>query len=120
MTHQTAELNLMKLLHRLTGLGVLLFLAIHVMHIALMGVDPAWFETIAALFRHPAARVLHIFLFFGVLFHAVNGLRLMLLECFPALDPYQRHSIYAAGFLVALVFIPGALLMLMDAFLPPL
>jgi succinate dehydrogenase / fumarate reductase cytochrome b subunit len=108
MTDKNFAFHLMKLLHRLAGLGVLLFLAIHILHIGLMSAGPAWFDAAAAvLFFHPVARIAHIFIFFGLLFHALNGLRLMLLEFFPALDRYQRHSIYLTGFLVALIFIPA-------------
>jgi len=109
-----------KILHRVTGVGMLLFLALHILHIWLMGFGPGIFNAITAVLHHPVGRLLHIFLFFGVLFHAVNGVRMMLVDFIPALERYQRHTIFVSTFIFALVFIPSALLILMDAFLPSL
>jgi succinate dehydrogenase / fumarate reductase cytochrome b subunit len=105
-------------LHRVTGLGVLTFLVLHIVSIWLAGLGPEPFNTLAWLYRHPAARVLHLFLFFSVLFHAVNGARMIILDFWPALQRRQRASIWVAAVLFLAVFIPSSLLILMDAFLP--
>lgn len=117
---RTQEVELMHWLHRLTGVGLFLFLALHIVHIWLMALGPAQFDAITVVLRHPVARVLHIFLFFSVLFHAGSGLRVIVLDFVPPLARFQRVSIYITLFVVALVFIPSALLILMDAFLPSL
>jgi succinate dehydrogenase / fumarate reductase cytochrome b subunit len=114
------EVQLMQWLHRLTGVGVLLFLALHIVHIWLMALGPDVFDAVTAFLRQPLARVLHIFLFFSVLFHAANGLRVTLLDFIPPLEKFRRESIYITAFVVALVFIPSMLLVLMDGFLPSL
>ena len=120
MNQSQSETQLAQLLHRLTGLGVFLFLAIHLLHIWLVALGPEPFNTITAVFRHPVARLLHLVLFFCVLFHALNGTRVTLLDFFPGLSRYQRHSIYVTAGLLALIFIPSALVILMDTFLPGL
>ena len=135
MNQSQSETQLAQLLHRLTGLGVFLFLAIHLLHIWLVALGPEPFNTITAVFRHPVARLLHLVLFFCVLFHALNGTRVTLLDSnalalrsceetlldfFPGLSRYQRHSIYVTAGLLALIFIPSALVILMDTFLPGL
>ena len=120
MNQSQNETQLVQLLHRLTGLGVFLFLAIHLLHIWLVSLGPEPFNTITAIFHHPVARFFHLFLFFSVLFHALNGVRMTLLDFLPGLTRYQRHSIYVTAALLALIFIPSALIILMDAFLPGL
>jgi succinate dehydrogenase / fumarate reductase cytochrome b subunit len=105
-------------LHRVTGLGVLTFLVLHIVSIWLAGLGPEPFNSLAWLYRHPAARLLHLFLFFSVLFHAVNGARMIILDFWPALQRRQRASIWVAAVLFLAVFIPSSLLILMDAFLP--
>lgn len=112
------EIQLMQWLHRITGVGVFLFLAGHIVHIWLMGLGPEQFDSVTAVLRQPPARLLHIFLFFSVLFHAVNGVRIILLDFVPPLARFQRASLYVSLFVFALLFIPSALLILMDAFLP--
>lgn len=119
MNHQPdREEHLANGLHRLTGVGVFLFLALHILHIGLMGLGPERFDEVTRFLTQPAARFLHVFLFFSVLFHAINGVRLILLDFAPGLARYRRHSLYIAALVLALTFIPGALLILMDAFLP--
>jgi len=111
------EIQLARLLHRITGVGVFLFLALHIFHIWLAGFSPTTFDSLITIFTHPVFRVLNIFLFFSVLFHAVNGLRVVLLDFIPGLTRYQRGSVYIATFLFLAVFIPSTLLILMDTFL---
>ena len=117
MPSTSPEIKLTQWLHRITGVGVFFFLALHIFHIWLAGFSPTTFDTLIAVFTHPVFRVLNIFLFFCVLFHAVNGLRVILLDSIPALGKYRRQSVYAAAFLFFAVFIPSTLLILMDRFL---
>ena len=111
------EIQLAQLLHRITGVGVFLFLVMHIFHIWLAGFSPTTFDNLITVFTHPVFRVLNIFLFFSVLFHAINGLRVVLLDFIPALTRYRRGSLYVAAFLFFVVFIPSTLLILMDTFL---
>lgn len=120
MSQPSPESRFVTLLHRVTGAGMFLFLALHIVHIGLMSRGPEPFNTLTQIFNQPAGRILHLFLFFSVLFHAVNGTRLILLDFVPALQRYRRASVYVAWFVFAAAFIPSALLLLMDAFLPPL
>jgi succinate dehydrogenase / fumarate reductase cytochrome b subunit len=120
-SHQESQLTLfVKQLHRLTGIGVFLFLAIHLLHIWLMGLGPEPFNTVTAALTHPIARLLHLGLFFSLLFHALNGARLAILDLSPGLTRYRRLSIFLTFFLVAALFIPSTLIIVMDTFLPSL
>lgn len=105
-------------LHRVTGIGIFIFLAIHIVSIWLTGFGAEPFNMLAWLYRNPVARLLHIFLFFSVLFHAINGLRRVILDFWPALWRYRNISIWAAAVVFLAVFVPSSLLILMDAFLP--
>ncbi|GAB4433508.1 MAG: hypothetical protein Kow0031_15100 [Anaerolineae bacterium] len=107
-------------LHRLTGIGLFLFLVLHAVHIGLMAGGPEVFDAVTAPLRHPVARLLHLLLFFCVLAHAINGIRLIALDFAPPLRRFERPLLYAAALLLALAFIPSGLLILMDAFLPAL
>ena len=106
------------ILHRVTGVGMFIFLVLHIVHISLIGFGPEPFNTVTAFLNQPLARILHIFLFFSVLFHAVNGIRVIILDFWPALWQYRRQSVNIATAVFLLIFIPSALLILMDAFLP--
>jgi len=116
--HQPKDERVMWLLHRVTGVGIFLFLSLHTVHIGLMSFGPEPFNTLIRIFNQPLGPVLHVFLFFSVLFHAINGLRIIVLDFWPALQTHQRTLVNIAVILFLAVFIPGALLILMDGFLP--
>jgi succinate dehydrogenase / fumarate reductase cytochrome b subunit len=83
-----------------------------------MSLGPEAFNWLLRFLSSPIGPILHVFLFFGALFHAINGLRVIILDFWPALQPYQRTSINIATILFLAIFIPSALLILMDGFLP--
>ncbi len=102
------------ILHRLTGLGVFAFLALHIIDIFVVGFNPAVFNTLSVIYHLPVMRMGHIILFYCVIFHAVNGVRIIILDLFPHLWRYQKQSIQVAMVVVMLLFIPSTLLILYD------
>ncbi len=77
-------------LHRATGVGVLLFLLAHVLDTFLVVLGPEHYNAIIGLYRHPVFRTGEIFLFASVLFHALNGVRIILIDFWPDLTRIQR------------------------------
>ena len=94
------------ILHRAAGVGVFVFLVIHIFDIYLVGFGPTAFDFLTVIYHHPIARIGHIFLFFGVLFHAVNGIRLVVMDFWPGLWRYQRQSVWIVAVIFLAVFIP--------------
>lgn len=70
------------LLHRITGLGTVLFLVIHVVDIALVYISPAGFANVLKLYQSTLFGLGEIALVFCVFFHGVNGLRIAYLDMF--------------------------------------
>jgi succinate dehydrogenase / fumarate reductase cytochrome b subunit len=70
------------LLHRITGLGTVLFLVIHVVDIALVNLNPAAFDNVIKLYQSTLFGLGEIALVFCVFFHGVNGLRIAYLDLF--------------------------------------
>ena len=64
------------LLHRLTGVGVLLFLVIHVIDIGLVYFHPAGFMEVLAIYQTTLFGLGEIALVFCVFYHGLNGLRI--------------------------------------------
>jgi len=66
--------------HRLSGLGLLAYMVLHIVETAnrIRG-EEAWAE-LMALFASPPFRVIEYLLFVMAVFHAMNGVRLMLVE----------------------------------------
>ncbi|MFN2251326.1 MAG: succinate dehydrogenase, cytochrome b556 subunit [Anaerolineae bacterium] len=96
------------LLHRLTGLGVVLFLALHVVNIWLVGLGRETFERFLFVYRTPAARFLEVFLIFAVLFHALSGARVLLVDLVPGMARRQRTLVIVGVVIVLVLMVPAA------------
>ena len=67
------------MLHRLTGLGLVFYLFLHLAVLSKLGGGPENWDSFLALVRSPLILVLDGILLLGVLFHGLNGLRLTLI-----------------------------------------
>jgi succinate dehydrogenase / fumarate reductase cytochrome b subunit len=97
------------ILHRLTGLGIFAFLALHILDIYLILLGPEPFNTLATIYHHPLARVGHIFLFFSLLWHAFNGARITMLDFRPHLWKHQRQAVQIQVVLFLVIFVPSTI-----------
>jgi succinate dehydrogenase / fumarate reductase cytochrome b subunit len=75
-------------LHRIGGLGMAIFITIHILASFLGGKGGAFVNNIYENW------VFQIFIFFCVLFHAINGLRITILDLFPKLLEHHREAIW--------------------------
>jgi len=78
---------LVYVLHRIGGLGMATFITIHIL---------SYFGGEIGTFVNDIYMnwVFQIFMFFFVLFHAINGLRITILDLWPKLIPFQREAIW--------------------------
>ncbi len=65
-------------LNRLTGLGLVLYLVIHLLVLSLLTQGESRWNDFIALAKSPAFLFLDVVLFFGLLFHGLNGIRVAL------------------------------------------
>lgn len=104
------------ILHRVTGVGVFLFLLIHIADTALIGWGPELYNRFVALYHHPVFRVGEVLLAGAVLYHALNGIRIIIVDFWEEATVIHRQLFYAEAALFAIIFLPGAYLMLRTAF----
>ncbi|MBI3088026.1 MAG: succinate dehydrogenase, cytochrome b556 subunit [Candidatus Omnitrophica bacterium] len=104
------------ILHRVTGVGVLVFLCLHILDTFLIILGPEQYNHIIALYRVPLFRVMEVGLFASVLFHALNGVRIILIDFWVDLTRFQRRLFYAEVACFVVVMIPVAYLMLRPVF----
>jgi succinate dehydrogenase / fumarate reductase cytochrome b subunit len=90
------------MLHRITGLSILLFVGLHVLADFFMQQTGGEFAT--AINRVYESPIFQIFIVFAVLFHALNGVRIALLDLWPRFqNPVDQHR---ALWLQWAVFLP--------------
>jgi succinate dehydrogenase / fumarate reductase membrane anchor subunit len=99
------------LLHRLTGVGIFVFLLIHIVDTALIGWGRDLYDAMMQLYHHPVFRIGEILLFGAVLFHGLNGLRVIVLDFVPITTVYQRQMLIGVAVVFFVTFIPAALVM---------
>jgi succinate dehydrogenase / fumarate reductase cytochrome b subunit len=83
-------------LHRIGGLGMAIFITMHILASFMGGKTGVFLNNIYENW------LFQIFIFFCVLFHAINGLRITIVDLFPKLLPYEREAIWVEW----AVFIP--------------
>jgi succinate dehydrogenase / fumarate reductase cytochrome b subunit len=68
------------ILHRISGLGTILFLTLHITTTATVFFAPQWYDVLVEIFRNPIIMIAEIILAFFVIYHGVNGLRIAYID----------------------------------------
>ncbi len=76
------------ILHRIGGLGIVIFVAVHILSSWAGGTVGVFLNSI---YEHWLFQTV---IFFCALFHAINGLRIVILDLWPALIEHQREAIW--------------------------
>ncbi|HUZ47284.1 MAG TPA: succinate dehydrogenase, cytochrome b556 subunit [Terriglobia bacterium] len=100
------------LLHRITGIGVFLFLIAHILDTAMIGWGPRIYNETMAIYRHPLFRIGEVILAGAVLYHALNGVRIIIIDFWPESNLAQKKLFYAVVVLFAVIFVPAAIYMM--------
>ena len=103
-------------LHRLSGLGVLAFLLLHIVDIFLVGYGPETFNDLLFIYRHPVFRVGEVLLVAALYYHAANGVRIILIDFWRNAYQYERQLFYGVIGVFLVGFIPTAIVMLRPIF----
>ncbi len=93
---------------RLTGLGLLFYLLLHV-HTIHMLRDPKTFDQALDTFRSPIFKMLEIGLLATVILHALNGIRITMVDMGVALTKQRQMFWWFAIGVGAVIFIAGAI-----------
>lgn len=112
--YRGGEGQLSFILHRLTGLGTLLFLIIHILDTAAVYFYPGLYEHAMALYRSTPFMIGEIILVFSVLYHGANGLRIAIADIFFPhwwSTEFQKRSAIITLVVAILLWLPAAYLM---------
>jgi succinate dehydrogenase / fumarate reductase cytochrome b subunit len=113
LTYRGREGQWAYLLHRVTGLGTLLFLTIHILDTSTVYFFPSLYEHAIDIYRSTPFMLGEIALVFSVLYHGVNGLRVALFDLKPEWwnESRQRSAFWWTLGLSLLLWLPAAYLM---------
>lgn len=99
--------------HRVTGVLVFFFLFAHVLDTALVRVSPDSYNRVIDTYKTPIVNLMEVGLVAAVLFHALNGLRVMAIDFWSKGTRYQRPMLYAVVALF-IILMAGALPSMLD------
>ena len=92
--------------HRVTGVAIILFLFAHVVDTALVGWGPDAYNRVVEVYHNPLIRLLELGLVAAVIYHALNGIRIMIIDFWPKASDFNRQLIYGTVGIFALGMIP--------------
>jgi succinate dehydrogenase / fumarate reductase cytochrome b subunit len=102
--------------HRITGILVLAFLFGHIVDTFAIGFGPELYDKTISLYKQWWFMPIEVALIAATLYHALNGLRIILFDFWPNLALKQRPFAYAQLVLFLIGFTPAAIFMLRHAF----
>ena len=98
--------------HRVTGVLIFFFLFAHVLDTALVRVSPDAYDRIMDTYKTPLVALFEVGLVAAVLYHSLNGLRVMAIDFWEKGTRYQKQMTFAVVGITALIMIPGTWFMM--------
>lgn len=92
--------------HRITGVLIFVFLLVHVLDTSLVRVSPEAYDAVIATYKNPIVGLGEAGLVAAVLFHAFNGIRIMLVDFWRHGARFHRQMFWGVLGLFALVYVP--------------
>ncbi|GAA3329870.1 hypothetical protein GCM10017712_00860 [Curtobacterium citreum] len=77
-------------LHRITGVAIYFFLLVHILDTALVRLSPEAYNAVIGTYKTPIMNLGEIALVMAIVFHALNGLRIILVDFWSKGPKYQR------------------------------
>ena len=102
-------------LHRISGFLILMFILLHVVDIATVNF-PSVYDAIHRLYGNVLLRLFEVGLLFGLLYHSLNGLRVVMIDFFPGSIKNEKPVFYAIFSLTLLLTVVGGVIILRPFF----
>ena len=94
-------------LHRITGATIFFFLFVHVLDTALVRVSPQAYNEVIETYKTPIVGLMEVGLVAAVLYHALNGIRVILIDFWSEGPRYQRLMLWIVAVVWLLVMVPA-------------
>ncbi len=104
------------ILHRITGVAVILFLFMHVVDTALIGWGPEAYNRVTSAYANPGIHLLELGLVIAVLYHSINGTKITLIDFFPSLARHIKGISIASAAIFLVLAIPTTVIMLKQTY----
>ena len=82
-------------LHRITGVGIFFFLLVHVLDTALVRISPEAYNVVIESYKTPIIGISELGLVGAIIFHGLNGLRVIAVDFWSKGTKYQSLMFWA-------------------------
>lgn len=103
-------------LHRITGLAIFFFLLVHVLDTSLVRLSPEAYDAVIATYKTPIIGLAELGLVAAILFHALNGVRIILIDFWSKGSKYQNLMFWIVVSIAFVIFAAFAPRHLMNVF----
>jgi len=97
--------------HRITGFLVFFFLLLHIIDVSLVS-RPQLYDEVHELYGNVVLRLFEVGLLFGLVFHSLNGLRVVMLDFFPGGIRNEKRALDVVVFLTVVLTLVGGYVIL--------
>jgi len=98
--------------HRISGFLVFFFLLLHIVDVSLANVDQELYDTVHELYGNVMLRLFECGLLFALLFHSLNGLRIVLVDFFPGMVRREQNLTAGVLFVTLAAGLPGSFIIM--------
>ena len=102
--------------HRISGVAIWAFILLHVLDIWLVGANPELYDEVLVIYASPIGRVGETLLGAALLYHALNGLRIIIMDFWPSMTRYHKQLWYLSWVLFVVIGLPIAIQIMAPAF----
>lgn len=103
-------------MHRATGVGILFFLLVHIIDIMLIGLGRDVYDASVEAYADPFLVPMEILLVGAVIYHTLNGLRIILIDFWPGGVHHQKALFWGALVGTILLTLPAAVVIFQAEF----
>ena len=96
-------------LHRITGVAIFFFLLVHILDTSLVRVSPEAYNAVIGTYKNPIMGFGEMALVAAIAFHALNGIRIILIDFWSKGAKYQRFmfwTVIVVWVILMLGFVP--------------
>jgi succinate dehydrogenase / fumarate reductase, cytochrome b subunit len=103
--------------HRASGIGVLIFLFLHIVETSTVLLGPEVYDFTQTLYANLPAKIGEVVLMAALVYHALNGLRVIAMDFWPSLTVWYRPLTYGVIAATIIAMVPLGLIIL-SSYLP--
>lgn len=113
--------SLAYVLHRVTGLALLVYLFFHIQSITEANLaDPSRYDVLMRRFQESDFKIGEILLYAALLFHGINGIRILLVDLVVDNTHWHKRVFWLALILISVLTIVGAIPLILHSNVQPI